>query len=92
MQKNVCTLQVLDRAARPRPHFCTTGLALITRNCYTKLCAIYWSPYHGSSAKLVLYSFNGVRSLHSNAKVIEILKKDLPLLCNENISAFPAEN
>jgi len=56
MQKNVCTLQVLDRAARPRPHFCTTGSALITRNCYTKLCAIYWSPYHGSSAKLVLYS------------------------------------
>jgi len=32
---------------------------------------------------------------HSHAKVIEILKKDLPLLCNdlcESIPAFPAEN
>jgi len=27
--------------------------------------------------------YNGVSSPHSNAKVIEILKKDLPLLCND---------
>jgi len=39
------------------------------------------SPYHGSSAKLVQY--NGVSNQHSNAKVIEILKIDLPLLCND---------
>jgi len=36
---------------------------------------------HGSSAKLVQH--NGVSSPHSTAKVIEILKKDLPLLCND---------
>ena len=34
---------------------------------------------HGSSAKLVQYY--GVSSPHSNAKVTEILKTDLPLLC-----------
>ena len=54
---------------------------------------MHWSPYHGSSAKLVQYI--GVSSLHTNAKAIEMLKKDLPLLCNhycESIPAFPAEN
>jgi len=57
------------------------------------LCIMHWSPYHGSSAKLVQYI--GVSSLHTNAKAIEMLKKDLPLLCNhycESIPAFPAEN
>jgi len=44
-------------------------------------------------SKLVQY--NGVGSPHSNAKVIEILKKNLLLLCNdqcERIPAFPAEH
>ena len=68
------------RSAIARPHFCTLGFAIITRNYYTKLCPIHWSPYHGSSVKLVQYS--GVNSPLSNAKVIEILTKDLPLLCN----------
>jgi len=48
-------------------------LPTITRNYYTKLCTIHWSPYHGSSAKLLRY--NGVSSTHS------ILKQDLSMLC-----------
>jgi len=28
---------------------------IITRKYYTKLCTIYWSSYHGSSAKLLQY-------------------------------------
>jgi len=54
---------------------------------------IHWSLWHSSSAKLVQY--NGVKSLHSNAKFIELLEKDLPLLCSdkyESIPVFPAEN
>jgi len=41
------------------------------------------------SAKLVQYI--GVSSAHSGSKVNEILKKDLPLLC-ESTSDFPADN
>jgi len=37
--------------------------------------------YHGSSAKLAQY--NGESSPHSNAKVIEMQKKCLTLLCND---------
>ena len=43
----------------------------------------------------MLVQYNDVSSPHFNAKVIEILKKDLPLLCNdqcERIPAFQAEN
>jgi len=81
-KKNVCALQVFHRAARVRrPHFSTLGFTIITRNYYTKLCTTHWSRYHGSSAKPVQY--NGVSSPHSNAKVIEILKKDLPLFCSD---------
>jgi len=39
------------------------------------------TPYHGSSPKLV--QCNEVSSPHSNDKVIEVLKKKLPLLCND---------
>jgi len=79
--------------ASARRHFYTPGLAIITRNYYTKLCTIHWSPYHGSPAKLVQY--NEVSSPHSNAKVIEVMKKHLPLICNDqckSIATFPAEN
>jgi len=70
-----------SRGVSARRQFCTHGLAIITRNYCTKLCTIHWSPYHSSPAKLVQY--NEVSSPHSDAKVIEIMKKDLPLLCND---------
>jgi len=43
----------------------------------------------------MLVQYNGASSPNSNAKVIEIPKKDLPLLCNdqcERTPAFPVEN
>ena len=36
-----------------------------------------------SKATTVTTVYKGVSSPRSNAKVIEILKKDLPLLCND---------
>jgi len=36
-----------------------------------------------------LYSVMTSAGPHSDAKVIEMLKQDLPLLCNDNVKAFP---
>ena len=33
-------------------------------------------------------TFNGVRTPRSNANVVEILKKDLPLLCNDSYESI----
>jgi len=78
-----CYISCLQTEARVHDCiFATLGLTIITRNYYTQLCTIHWSPHHGSSAKLVWC--NGVGSPHCNAKVIEILKKDLPLLWNDS--------
>jgi len=73
--------------ARARPRFYALGFAIIARYYYTELCTIHWSSYHGSSAKLVQY--NGVISPHSNAKVIEILKKISHCYVMFNVKAFP---
>ena len=36
-----------------------------------------------------LVQYNGVSSLHSDTKVIEILKKNLLLLCNDQCESVP---
>ena len=88
MQEKVCALHVLIARLE-----CATS--------YTKTTTLSYLQYtdHTTVSRFIskanAVQYNGLSNPHSSAKVIEILKKGLPLLYKdscESIPAFPGEN